>query len=62
MFQEGQSSNYIESLTMQFQDMELWEDLDESGDDYSDGDSDDSWLSLESEDLTDLRDEFYDRL
>jgi hypothetical protein len=47
---------------MQFQDMELWEDLDESGDDYSDGDSDDSWLSLESEDLTDLRDEFYDRL
>lgn len=63
MFQEGQSSNYIESLTMQFQDMQVWDNLDESSeDDYSDGDSDDSWLSLESEDLTDLRDEFYDRL
>jgi hypothetical protein len=55
MFQ-GQSSNYIESLAMQFQDMD---DLDESSeDDFSDGDSDDSWLSPESEDLTDLTNEF----
>jgi hypothetical protein len=51
---------YIDSLTNQSRN--IWDDLDGCMEDESDGDSEDSWFSLESEDLGDLEDEFYDRL
>lgn len=53
-------TEYVDSLTNQFRN--IWDDLDGCMEDESDGDSEHSWFSLESEDLGDLEDEFYDRL